>query len=281
MLVSRQYLGVILIALVFSTILTSFMIGERPDRPVEVIKNDAPYLDLSSDSRFGYSFTVVFRKDFDEVKVKFGWLIPATTLLLGEENATSFEELLPNMVKLRALEAMLLPLDTGPETITEGFPESLVSGSDRAVLLDYADALSAAMKDQAHLVRSLYLFVFNGSTVRCYEGISDFFPEREWYPPRTRAARDPRGSGSIEFGIDEDRTTYVSLGEKKLYPQLPTLDQLPPYGELVFNNVRKDQRMTVMTFIQGRSVGFWNNMELIRIYLDGKLEFIQINNPQR
>ena len=69
MIVSRGYLGVVLIAVVFSTILTLFIIGERPEELIEVIRNDAPGMNSGSDQKYGYAYTIVFRRDFDEVRI--------------------------------------------------------------------------------------------------------------------------------------------------------------------------------------------------------------------
>ena len=137
------------------------------------------------------------------------------------------------------------------------------------------------MTDQSPLVHTTYMLVLTEDNLTgYYEGISDFFPEAEWRLPNTQRpspTRNPRSGGSIEFGLDEERTRYVSAGEARLYPELPTLDELPPYGELAFKDVKKDQRLTVITFFIGRTLGYSGERELIRVYADGELALVQIN----
>ncbi len=277
MIVSRGYAGVILIAIVFSTILTAFLVGERPDELIEVIRNDAPEMSSAADQKYGYAYTIVFRRDFDEVKVKFSWLrnVPMLTA-----TGDTIGALLPNLLKMDTFGEMLSAFGAQPEETEQGvWPEGWPNG-DELLLLDYSGPLGAGMKDQSELVHSIYLIVLKDGQISYYEGIADYFPEREWrfpYSQDPKPVRDPRASGTIEFGLDENRTKYVSAGEKRLFPELPTLDELPPYGELVFRDVKKDQRLTVLTFIYGRSLGYRSQKELIRVYIDGELEHIQVN----
>jgi len=284
--ISREYAGVVLIAIVFSTVLTSFMIGEKPKRLVEIIRNDAPPLNSGSDEKFGYSLTLVFRRDFDEVRVDFAWFRGMPLLLVPGANETGIATLdaaLPGLLKMKTMNDLLSRFGVGPERIGKEYLRGYWPQAEDILLLDYSKALSAGMKDQSNLVHAIYIFVLKDSKISgYYEGVADFFPEREWREVgggNLKPVRDPRSGGSIEFGLDENRTKYVSPGEKKLYPELPSLSGLPPYGELVFRNVKKDQRLTVMTFIQGRTLAFRSQRELIRVYLDGKLELVQINPP--
>ena len=281
MIISRGYAGIILMAVVFSTILMFFIIGETPDRPVEILRNDAPPLNSGSDQKFGYAYSIVFRDNFDEVKVKFAWLRGATMVVDDTAAGDGIQDVLPSVVKLGVIDEILAPHDYEPEVIDSRlWPEGWPDG-DQILLLDYSDALRTGMDDQSELVHSIFMFVEkNGSVVSYYEGIPDYFPEREWRFPNSMKpspTRIPRGSGSMELGLDESRTKYVSPGEKALYPELPSLVELPPYGELVFNDVRKDQRLTVLTFIHGRSLGYGWQKELIRVYVDGELVHIQVN----
>ncbi len=280
MMISREYLGVVLIAVVFSTILTLFIIGERPERPVEILRNEAPPLQFGSDQKFGYAFSLVFRRDSDEVKVKFSWFRPMTMLLTENATGATFEEVLPKFQKIRMLDHFLSAFDAKPERIEQNFwPETYPDS--QTLILDYSGALKVGMTEISHLVHPIYIFVLkDGKITDYYEGIADYFPEREWREfggDTVKPVRDPRTSGSVEFGLDENRTKYVSLGEKRLMPELHSVYELPPYGELTFTNVKKDQRLTVMTFVSGRALGFVSQREMIRVYLNGKLEMIQIN----
>ena len=282
MIISKEYLGVILIAIVFSTTLTFFLIGEKPEKLVEILKNEAPSMNSGSDQKYGYSFSIVLRRDFDEVRVNFAWLRGMPMFPNGSATGDSMSGILPSFLKIKMLEEFSSRFGADAERIPQDFFLDRWTDADDVLLLDYSDTMSAGMKSQSQLVHPIYLFVLeNGSIVSYYEGITDFFPEREWREVggmiSIKPVRDPRSSGSFEFGIDENRTRYVSAGEKRLYPDLPSLNELPPYGELVFKNIKKDQRLTFMTFIQGRSLGFGNQRELIRVYLDGELELVQFN----
>lgn len=280
MIISREYLGIILVAVVFSTILTLFIIGERPEKLVEILKNDVPPLAYGSDQKFGYAFSLVFRRNFDEVKVKFSWFRSMPMLLTGNATGSTFEEILPRFRKIQMLDDFLSTFGAEPERIEQNFwPQAFPD--NETLILDYSGALSAGMTDISYLVHPIYMFVLkNGKITAYYEAIADYFPEREWREfggTSVQPVRDPRSSGSVEFGLDENRTKYVSLGEKRLNPELHSVYELPPYGELTFENVRKDQRVTILTFVSGRTLGFGSQREMIRVYLDGKLEMIQVN----
>jgi len=281
MIISREYLGIVLVAVVFSTILTLFVIGEKPDKPVEILRNDFPeVLLLGSDEKFGYAFSLVFRRNFDEVKLKFSWFRSMDMLATDNTSGNTFDEALPKLLKIKLLDQFLSDFNAVPERIDGNFwPEAFPDAE--TVILDYSGPISAGMKDEFYLIHPTYMFVLKDDKITAYyEAIADYFPEREWREfggGSAKPVRDPRTSGTVEFGLDENRTKYVSLGEKRLMPELHSVYELPPYGELTFRNVKKDQRVTVMTFVSGRALGFSSQKEMIRVYLDGKLEMIQVN----
>jgi len=280
--IPRSYVGVVLIAVVFSTVLTLFMILERAAGPVVLIRNDAPRLDLSSEEKYAFSFSILFRRSFDEVAVRFSWFRSMGIPEEANVEAESIESLTGLFDKIRYLQDYCQAFGWEPEKIEGGLLAEQYPNSDWVLLLDFCQALRAGMTSQSHLVHSAYLFTMKDRKIEAYyEGIDDFFPEREWRELRgaegEKPIRDPRSSGSVEVTLDGNSTRYVSPGERKLYPELPGLDELPPYGEFVFRNVKKDQRLTIMTFVQGRAVGFPHQVEMVRVYLDGDLGMVLVN----
>ena len=100
--IDRGFIGVLLIAVVISTVFMGFITVEKADKGIEIIKNKYPAMIRTSvQERHTFVTNVIARKDYEEVKLVFS-VLRIMEPVFGDENITT-----------AGIELTALPVGTG------------------------------------------------------------------------------------------------------------------------------------------------------------------------
>jgi hypothetical protein len=276
-LVDRRLLGILAIAAIIATAAVSFIFSERIERTVEVLRNDwqVPVLEgrqrlPREERRYPYTLSLVVRKPTRELLLKFGLLRNQTF----DANYTGWDEL---TLKEKALTIQdVRDVDSKVEELAEIMDVELLEqrlslewdGVDyELLLLDYSSAVEAlAPPMAAPTLPTLFAFLFDGSgnLSQYYSGHADFFTDRE------------NSIEDLTVNLNENSTEYAV----KIHDPSNTLPikDLPSFGNLRFQDLGKDDRISVVMAVNGaRAGGAEAIMQIIRIRLDGEYQEPIIN----
>jgi hypothetical protein len=269
--IDRRFIGVLLIAVVISTLIMSFVTIEKAKTGVEIIKNKyPPSIQTAVQKRHSFVVNVIARKPFEEVKLKFAALRKmdppfSDPSILNESDATLDEiaaEITPIKTCLSA--GKTSPVGFGREII-----EVDVNGSHfDALLYDFGEVVAAgqSLTDISFAPTSYLLWRDDDGNLTYYQGSTDFFLNRN------------ESMESLVVSLNDNETTYRSAKGATGSMDIPTIAEAPRLGTVRYPKVEKDDRMYVMFAVNSLSVPAHEGMiQIIRVYGNGDMIAYEVN----
>ncbi len=268
--IDRGFIGVLLIAVVISTVVMSFVTVERVKTGIEIIKNKyPPSIKSTVQERHTFVVNVIARRPYEEVKIKFSCLrktVPAFSdpSILNKSDAT-LEDIAAEIAPVKAClsAAKAAPVGSDREILQVN-----VNGSKyEALLYDFGEVIAAGqtISDFSFAPTAYLLWRDKAGNLTYYQGSSDFFQNRN------------QTMESLVISHNDKETTYRSAKETG-YSDIPTIAEAPMLGTVRYEGVEKDDRMYVMFAINSLSVAAHSGMiEVVRVIGNGELVDYEVN----
>ncbi len=262
----RGFVGVLLIAVVISTMIMGFVSVEKTTVGVEIIKNKYPQrIRTSVQERHSFVFNVIARRPFERVELRFSCLRkmepPFSNPNITKKQGATLDDILSEVapVKTCLAAAKNSPLGFDREEI-----QINVNGTNfKALLYDFGEIVAAgqSLSDLSFAPTTYLIWRDSEGNLTYYQGASDFFVNKN------------ETIESLVISLNDNETTYRSEKETAGPSNVPTVGMAPKLGIVKFDNIHKDDRMYVMFDIDSLSVPSHKGMmEVLRVYGDGKLE---------
>jgi hypothetical protein len=240
----RRFIGIVIICIVFSTVFTLFIIGER-SRGITLVENIYPNSVYRSRDRgaFPFQLGVVFRQNFESAIVDFYALrkaylnttisrdvtledlgkLPKISTIIEITNAFEFDPEVTTIEAERKNESVSIKL-LDFSGIFEGFSPSGVPNFAEGARSGLISSPSPTL---------VFAFVFNESGFTdYYEGIRDFFLDRELLLSDLYIRLNDDVSS-----FTSSRMSYQPVGQRML--------DAPKGGRLELSGIERDDRLEV------------------------------------
>lgn len=244
----REIIGILLISVVASTLLTYHLRGGVRTY-VELLDLNVPdALPPGAKSTHEFSVSLVARRKIETLVIDLDCLLNATNT---EGNPTaSVEE------AIKTCSAMFDALGA-PYTIQE-----IQLEDGKGTLYDFSSPFSVLAPRLATLSSTtVYCITDTESGKFAYRGVSDFFVNRN------------RSLASISFSKNEVPETYLTMEAGEAAAQgKPSVMEAPPLGRKEYDGILPDDRLSVRMVIKSIGVpGHSGILETLRIYSDEEL----------
>ncbi len=274
-MVRREFIGIVLIALTASTVVTLMLIGEVSEDRVEVLENKHPK-GLSHDSRNTFSLALIAREPLTSVVIEVSALRKLDTRTMDLEMGQFGREAMMELEPISTMMEMCNQIGVEPE---EFEMEDVVRNktTQDLYIFDFTDALAnvdgsiVSGYDDWGLT-TVYAGFFNESGMsHLYGGVNDFF--------------FMRNSTITELSVEynDDKEVYKRLKElspSEIASGVPDMLDAPPLGMVEFRDLEKDDTMRLAFSIDRSSVPnqdinefkLLDGFELIEISCNGEIE---------
>lgn len=262
---TREIIGVVLIALTASTMVTLFIVGERANRDLEILENRFPS-SIRQDQRNTFSLGLIARRPIEDLRVQVGslHLVPPESYEVemgrfGREGMLSLEPIrtLTQMSEWLGID----PVELEMKVIRNRTKQEMYL-FDFTGLLPYVND-SVLGGYFAGGITSIYAGVFNESGLAyLYAGSEDFFAHR---------------NGTItelSISLNDEKRTYRRI--KELSPEeiksgVPTVVDAPPLGTVEFKGLSKDDTIRIAFSVDRSSLpgGYGDGFEWVRVFVNG------------
>lgn len=251
----RSLLGVILIALVLSTIVTAFIIGED-DAPFSVVKNE--YRE-SGNARFISGVTLLTKQSLPWLRVSHYCLMNRTDLIGNISRQGTPWEVCERMPGVQAFLNISTFRDPKKIRLKTTIPlwedrETLVEKEFDVYLYDFSESAWHAIPDKimysikrpkfrwAHLWdfhdAFACLFDENGDLTYFYIGVADFFINKV------------KSLDEMTIERNENTTKYLGLSEEgRIKEGEPSVVNAPDRGVILFKDLKRNDRLAVKTVL--------------------------------
>ncbi len=268
MAIRRELVGILLIALTASTIVTLFMAGEKAKRNVEVLENTFPQ-EIKFSGRNTFSLGLIARKPLSVLQVEFASLHANDVSSLSPERGKFGRKAVLSLSCVSTLYEMADSLGVSPIEY-EMKVERNKTKRDMYVF-DFSGILRRIVGDDllggyaGGGATSVYAAVFNETGIGYfYSGFKDFFY--------------PRNSTITELTItyNDESQTYKrqkELSKAEIQSGVPTVMDAPPVGSLIFDDVKKDDTVRIAFSVDRAAVPFRDGLELIGILSEGQADY--------
>ena len=270
--IDRGFIGVLLIAIVISTVFMGFVTVEKAKTGVEIIKNKYPTtMKTSIQERHTFVVNVIARKSFEEVRLKFSCLRKMEPAFMDpnitEEPGVTLDEIAAEITPIKTCMSAgkSSPLGFQREIIEVNINGTLIE----ALMYDFGEVIAAGQEgtDFSFAPTSYILWRDEEGNLTYYQGASDFFLNRN------------ESMESLVISYNDNETTYRSAKETAGTMDTPTVAEGPKLGTVKYPKVKKDDRMYVMFAINSLSVPEHKGMiQVIRVYGDGELIVYVVNS---
>ncbi len=266
----REMVGVGLVALTASTILTMFLIGERAEHPVDILENAFPP-QIRHDLRNTFSFATIARKPVEQLVVQVSCLnrfdlkdMGINVTKKGREGMMSIRMIsdLSTMAGKAGLDPVEFEVKRVERNRTEysmyviDFTDVLRPVVDPRVLAGYAGAG----------LSTVYAALFNETGLAyLYGGSRDFFNNRN-------------GSISeLSIAYNDDKEVYKRMKElspSEIASGVPSLLDAPAMGTLVYDQLKRDDTLRLAFSVDRSTVGGYDAQ--LRIHYEDKLQLVRV-----
>jgi hypothetical protein len=270
MKVDKSLVGVIGIAIVLSTMITLFIIGERAQEDVTVLRNEFPARLSTMEQKYAFVLSMIARKPLTEVSVQYN-VLSRVALENTTTESTDEETIRANLPKIDALliesDRMDVPVDTWDgkvqwKNVTETLEFDMY-------MYDFTDLVKATTPDVKALdVRTTYAVWLwdNGTIFYYFEGVSDFFYNRN------------RTIVDLTITHNDESDYYRAVSEIEVEGKYEQIMNAPTLGRVTFTDVEKDDRLFVIYSLKGTTIpGHSGMLQIVRVYRDGELETFEAN----
>jgi hypothetical protein len=270
MKVDKSLVGVIGIAIVLSTMITMFIIGERAQEDVTVLRNEFPARLSTMEQKYAFVLSMIARKPLTEVSVQYN-VLSRIGLRNTTTESTDEETIRANLPKIDTLLQEAEKLGVTPDIWTgkanwKNVTETLEFDM---YLYDFTDMVKATTPNFTALdVRTTYAVWLweNGTIFYYFEGVSDFFYNRN------------RTIVDLTITHNDESDYYRAVSEIEVEGKYEQIMKAPLLGRVTFTDVEKDDRLFVIYSLKGTTIpGHSGMLQVVRVYRDGELETIEAN----
>jgi hypothetical protein len=243
MRVDRSLLGVIGIAIVLSTLIILFIIGERAEEDVTILRDEFPPRLSTMEQKYAFVLSMIARKPMVDVTVKYNVLSDV-----------------PEVKDLPV--ANLTVMSTDEETIRSNLPrvESLLIEADRIGKPPdtWEEEIEWKGPNQVHKVR-MYMYDFTDLLKATAPGFTVL-------------------NIQTTYVVWINTTNDATVSEIEVAEEYKQIMQAPLAGTVTFEDVVKDDRLFIIYSLKGTTVpGHTGMLQLVRVYRNGELETFDTN----
>ena len=270
MKVDKSLVGVIGIAIVLSTMITLFIIGERAQEDVTILRNEFPAKLSTMEQKYAFVLSMIARKPLEDVTVRYNTL--SNVALENTTTESSAEETI--RANLPKVDALLIEADRlGVEVDTwEGkvqWRNVTQTLEFDMYMYDFTDMVKATSPEYMGLdVRSTYVAWLwgNGTIFKYFEGVSDYFYTRN------------RTIVDLTITHNDESEYYRAVSEIEVEGKYEQIMNAPMYGTVTFTDVEKDDRLFIIFSLKGTTIpGHSGMIQIVRVYRNGERESFQTN----
>ncbi len=265
MKIDRSLVGVIGVAIVLSTIITLFIVGERAKEDVTILRNEYPAKLSTMEQKYAFVLSMIARKPLVDVTVRYNTLSRVVSPT-NKTGATAIETIrnLPKIATLMEQASRLgVPVDMWNGTVE--WKNVTRTHKFDMYMYDFTDLVKAVTPNYTALdVRTTYVVWLNqtnGSIFYYFEGVSDYFYNRN------------RTIVDMSITHNEDTKQYRAVSEIEVEGKYEQIMLAPLYGTVTYEDVKKDDRLFVIFSLKGTTIpGHSGMLQVIRVYRDGELQ---------
>jgi len=265
LILTREFAGVVLIALTASTIVTLFIVGERANKDLEILENRYPS-GIRQDQRNTFSLALIARKPVEDLRVQVGCLHLVPSENYEVEMGEFGRDALLSLESVRTLTQMSGRLGIDPVELEMKVIRNRTR--QEMYLFDFTGLLPYVNESIlggyfATGITSIYAGVFNETGLAyLYAGSKDFFASR---------------NGTItelSISLNDEKRTYrriKELSSEEIKSGVPTLVDAPPLGTVEFEDLSKDDTVRIAFSVDRSSLpgGYGDGFEWVRIFVNG------------
>ncbi len=268
MAIRREAVGVALLTLTASTIFTLFIIGEKAVRMVEVVENVYPD-EIRTDQWNVFSVSVIARKPVKYLEIEFRSL---HVIGIGDVGPEAGRFGLEGLLSLGHFSDLLrMAQSIGMDPVEFEMEVELNGRKHDIYVIDFTEGLqplveAAVLGDYSGsgVTATVYAAIYNETgLVRLYAGTKDYFPRRNMT------------INELTIGLNDEKSSYKrakDLSSSQISAQVPTLVDAPEFGSIRFSDLKKDDIVRVAFSVDASASPYSNNLQIIRIAADCRVE---------
>jgi len=277
MRVDRSLIGVIGIAIVLSTLITLFIIGERAKEDVTILRNEFPAKLSAMEQKYAFVLSMIARKPLVDVTVKYNTLSRVLRENIGfidpnETTGSTALETIMNIVKIKSLmdEAARIGAKVDMWNGTVKWKNATKTHDMDMYMYDFTDVMRASMPNYTVLDTTTTYVVWlnhtNGSVFYYFQGVPDYFYSRN------------RTIVDLTLTHNEDSKYYRAVSEIEVEGKYEQIMLAPLYGTVTFEDIKKDDRLFIIYSLKGTTVSnAYGMLQVVRVYRDAELETLEAN----
>jgi len=277
MRVDRSLVGVIGIAIVLSTLITLFIIGERAKEDVTILRNEFPAKLSAMEQKYAFVLSMIARKPLVDVTVKYNTLSRVLRENIGfidpnETTGSTALETIMNIVKIKSLmdEAARIGAKVDMWNGTVKWKNATKTHDMDMYMYDFTDVMRASMPNYTVLDTTTTYVVWlnhtNGSVFYYFQGVPDYFYSRN------------RTIVDLTLTHNEDSKYYRAVSEIEVEGKYEQIMLAPLYGTVTFEDIKKDDRLFIIYSLKGTTVSnAYGMLQVVRVYRDAELETLEAN----
>lgn len=265
------------IAIVLSTLITLFIIGERAKEDVTILRNEFPAKLSAMEQKYAFVLSMIARKPLVDVTVKYNTLSRVVKANIGFINpnkttGSTALETITNIAKIKGLLDEAARIGAEPYTWSGTVQWKTVNRTYDLdmYMYDFTDVVRATMPNYTVLDTTTTYVVWlnqtNGSIFLYFEGRPDFF-----YSRNTTIV-------DLTLTHNEDSKYYRAVSEIEVEGKYEQIMLAPLYGTVTFDKIKKDDRLFIIFSLKGTTVpGHSGMLQVVRVYRDAELETLEAN----
>ncbi len=265
----RGLLGVLLIAIVISTIIMSFVSVEKAEKKVEIIKNKYPSViktTIQETKRFAVN--TISRDPHKQVDIKFNLLMKTDPPLSASNQIGDRDVPLSQMARdISPIKACLSMAEDFPVAYDNETVKVMVNGTSyEALFYDFGPLVSSGQSGIDMSFASTSFLLWMDENLTYYQGCSDFFLNKK------------ETMESLSISHNDQETNFGSAKGSAGTSEMPTVADAPRLGTVTYEDVEKDDRMYILFAVSSLSVPEHQGLaQVIRVYGNGQLADYAIN----
>jgi len=276
--------GILVIALVASTLLVLSLRRQEVGSPVYLARNEYPDIFKRTEARgepMVFNFGVICKEPFKELEVRYGNMymtqVPEfkdPNFVPNSSDPLTIMEARTDVQNIKAnLGNVSIPFDVINVSVKIG--NLTHSKMYRGVVYDFARTL-ALFLDKRVIGQIFEVFAVlksDDGDLLYFSGVPDFFYDRS------------TNIKYLSIHHNQNETTYQA--ETELPIEVVPVDAAPPAGELVFRDTRRDDQIFIQMNVESNinTLPMWIQqpglmeylIEFVRVYANGRLEVSELN----
>lgn len=265
--IGRETVGITLIALTASTVLTAFIAGERASEMVEIVENSYPS-EIRENQWNTFSMVVVARRALEYLDLEYSCLHEIR--LFGPES-TAGRSGMEAMAALSPVSDLLMMARALGRDPVEFMAEVVVNKSKHdAYVIDFSSILRASMDDPVYGdyfgygANTIYAGILDDAgQLLLYTGVKDFFHGRNVTITE------------MSLSLNDDKLIFKrgrDLSPSERADATPTLLDAPAVGTLRSTGLIKDDTVRLVFSLDSSAAGHARYLQIIRLFANGQLQ---------